>query len=192
MLTQLSSVVKMFSKCAVASVLALSLFAVISGDEVGKFNLSLMKCYEADQHVGLSVGKYVTDRDRWPWLAALFIKDEQRFICGGSLVSLSHILTAAHCLHPKMSTQPMNPDNLIVYLGKYDLMDENEEGAVAVKASKFYIHDDWDAQNRISFDADIAVVRFETKVAQSSGVSPTCLWTKDEGDDEDGGIVVGW
>jgi V8-like Glu-specific endopeptidase len=190
MLSNLCLVVKMISKCAVASLFVLSLFAVISEGKVEEFNQNyLQACYEADAHVGLSAGKFVSDSHQWPFLVALFHKKEQRFICGGSLVTPSHILTAAHCLRPKTATQPIDPDDLIVYLGTDDLSDENEASAVAVNATKFYIHDDWNSMDRINYDADIAVVRLETKIA---GISPVCLWTNEEEEEVEGGIVVGW
>ena len=41
------------------------------------------------------VGGRDTQEGQFPWLVRLQIN---RFMCGGSLITLKHILTAAHCL----------------------------------------------------------------------------------------------
>ena len=46
------------------------------------------------------VGGEVSNEHNWPWIAGLLDEKDDVF-CGGSLIEPHHILTAAHCLHPK-------------------------------------------------------------------------------------------
>ena len=45
---------------------------------------------------GRIVGGVEATEHAWPWQVALFIDDA--WFCGGSLVSLRHVVTAGHCL----------------------------------------------------------------------------------------------
>lgn len=70
-------------------------------------------------------------RNYWPWLAALTFKsnDPERsgmFFCGGTLVSMKSIITAAHCMQEKRETKRKNPSDFDVQLGRHNLKDEKE------------------------------------------------------------------
>lgn len=56
----------------------------------------------------------------FPWHAALYHSQgiDLSYVCGASLISLNHLLTVAHCVTKKKSQSVINPDNLVVYLGK--------------------------------------------------------------------------
>jgi secreted trypsin-like serine protease len=177
----------MMSKWSAVVCILASVFAVISLEQVEEFRQ--VECGEFN-HVydETSVAK-----NRWPFVAALLLRDEKRFFCGGSLISTNHILTAAHCLHPKLSTEPIDAANVLVYLGKHNLSDENEPGAVAVNAFKFHIHSDWNPEDKVNYDADIAVIQLERIVERQQHIYPVCLWISYHNLFEtDDGIVAGW
>ena len=135
----------------------------------------------------------ITDRDKWPFLSALFDSEKQKFFCGASLITRKHVLTAAHCLQEKMQTFPKKPSEVIAYLGKYDLNVVHERGAVPAYPTEFFIHPDWKPLELKKYDADIAIIKLEEEVPLKANIYPVCLWTtKMKPLREDDGTVVGW
>ena len=46
------------------------------------------------------VGGNEAARGTWPWMAAVIItRNNKSKLCGGSLITDQHILTAAHCVY---------------------------------------------------------------------------------------------
>lgn len=61
-----------------------------------------------------------TREGQFPWHVALFYSKgiDLVYKCGASLVSTYHIITAASCVTETKSQKPLNPENLVVYLGE--------------------------------------------------------------------------
>ena len=55
---------------------------------------------EDKQSIARIVGGSKTPPNKFPWLAALYIRprNAEELFCGGSLISSQHVLTAAHCV----------------------------------------------------------------------------------------------
>lgn len=55
----------------------------------------------------------------WPWHTAIyeFRGTKLNYICGGTLVSQSHVITAGHCVAKVRTNVPVAKDKLVVYLG---------------------------------------------------------------------------
>ncbi|KAH8338346.1 hypothetical protein KR059_000936 [Drosophila kikkawai] len=109
-------------------------------------------------------------RGRYPWLTAIFHKTPSlEFKCGGSLLSASIVITAAHCVHKMSETR------VVIGLGRYDLLDYAEDGAEMRNVRKMVWHPEYNT--RVLSDADIALVTMVRPVVFNDIIGPICLWT---------------
>ncbi|KAF4527172.1 hypothetical protein B566_EDAN006097 [Ephemera danica] len=110
-----------------------------------------------------------TYQGEWPWHVAIYstASGNQRYICGGTLISRRVIITAAHCATNENTRREWSPEELVVYLGKHSL----PRG--------------WSVSNGVQIDAEI-----------TSYVRLICLWPQQEKDIRtlkgQLGTVVGW
>ncbi|XP_069984571.1 uncharacterized protein [Penaeus vannamei] len=131
------------------------------------------------------VGGSMTRVNEYPWQVALI--NTNIFVCGGSLISDRHILTAAHCVFGGYSK---GFENLTVSLGDHDLTTKNDTENVAVKVK--YI--DWNLHyNAYEIHNDIAILELEEAVTFRDGVSAVKLPT-DPDDQFEGqnATLTGW
>lgn len=136
-----------------------------------------------------------TKRGDWPWVAALYLNKPTglSFNCGGSLVNTKSVLTAAHCINTP--TKNYQPHEVLVWLGRYRLVDWNEVGAISTNVERIVIHPDYKRYSYESYDADIAVLSLQRIVSYTEYIRPICLWPAASGSrDVEGqsGAVVGW
>lgn len=142
----------------------------------------------------LVFGGEETQRGDWPWMAAIYLNKATglSFNCGGTLVSSNAVITAAHCINT--STKNYRAHEVVLYLGRYSLIDWSEVGSVATNVDEIIIHTDYKKQ-RDSFDADIAILIMTKHVEFNEYVRPVCLWpgtsTVQEIEGKKG-VVVGW
>jgi len=80
----------------------------------------------------------------WPWQVSL--QDWFGHICGGSLINLEWVLTAAHCVNWYM------PADLKIVIGQHNLS-SNEGEEIAI--DQIIIHEDYDS---FELDNDIALL----------------------------------
>lgn len=84
--------------------------------------------------------------------------------------------------------------NALLFIGKHNLIEWNEEGFEKKGAKSFKIHPEWDVSDT-KYDADIALIEMDSAVKYSKFIRPICLWN---GSTElsmvvgQEGIVVGW
>lgn len=133
-----------------------------------------------------------TAAGQWPWLVAIFVvKLKFEFQCAGTLVTNTHVVTAAHCVQLDNVNVPSGA--LLVSVGRYRLRDWRERGSVNREVADYRLHPDYNSLG--SADADIAIMFLRERVEYSATIKPICLWNGPTNlQDVVGkyGWVVGW
>ncbi|XP_070493732.1 uncharacterized protein [Chironomus tepperi] len=149
------------------------------------------ECGQVRYGTGLIINGTEVKRGEFPFLVGIKTKEDQAYICGGSLITKSHALTASHCIHEKYRTTRRRPDDIVAVVGKYDLRQANENGAFEMRIIEIIVHEDWDP-NVERYDADIAILVFEKEVQISNFINIVCLPKYFRSNSLESGEVVGW
>lgn len=114
---------------------------------------------------------------QFPWHSAIYLSDigQLKYICGGSLISMSAIVTAAHCVTHAKTSRAINSDNLLIYLGKNNLQKWTGPEQDA-KVAEIVVHPEYDSER---FYSDLAVLKLKDSVTRSNYIRPVCLWSFD-------------
>ncbi|CAF0786021.1 unnamed protein product [Rotaria sordida] len=110
------------------------------------------------------IGGETAASQTWGWAASLRYTSSDSHFCGGSIISDSHILTAAHC------TQRLNfPSSVRVYVGSIDLF----SGGQVREVSKIYNHPNYSPSN---YRNDIAILKLSSPLnLDQAGIDLVCL-----------------
>jgi len=148
------------------------------GDDREKENCAIKEC-SAKIQIPTECGKKDSGSNRivngtpakknaWPWIAALGYTDPNNgkidYLCGATLITTRHVVTAAHCLRDDMAT---------VLLGEHVL--HNDTDGVNPEEYKVVSQKAHENYNPRSFENDIAIIEFETDVTFKHGIQPACL-----------------
>lgn len=128
---------------------------------------------------GLIVGGSTIKRGQWPFRAALFHARTSNFFCGATIISYKHVITAAHCIQPKYWDKALQPEDIIVHLGRYNISKFNESDAELSNTVEVTVHPDWN-HSTVNYDADIAILRMENYLKTSNFIRVACWPTNDE------------
>jgi len=124
--------------------------------------------------------------NEFPWQIFLIATDDKRrqFVCGGSIVSKKHIITAAHCTTlPKDATTL----NIKVLIGAHDM---RRPPVLEVAAAKVINHHKYD---HTSVDYDIAIIELAKELPLGNPkVGAICLPSSGEDHTGKNVIVSGW
>lgn len=101
-----------------------------------------------------------------PYQVVLLVeKDDSVYRCGGSAISRSFVLTAAHCVSGKSpdgeGTVKVAPDDVVVLFGGDDVPTMIEETSGTL-AAEIYVHDAYTGM--IASEGDIAVIRLASNL----------------------------
>ena len=107
----------------------------------------------------------------YPWQAALLKKEQYDnvYVCGGSLIDASHILTAAHCI------KQYRPEELRIRLGEWDVNNDSEfYPNIEMDVLSINIHPEFYSGNLYN---DIAIIKLDGFVdfQRNPHISPVCL-----------------
>lgn len=133
-------------------------------------------------------------RGTWPWLVAVYVQTASglSFNCGGNLISGRTVVTAGHCL--RRSERTYRPHEIILYLGRHNILDQKETGGTTAQVQEVLVHSDYMSKDT-SYDADIAIVIMRKRVEFTEFIRPICLWDgADSISSIEGqfGTVTGW
>ena len=91
---------------------------------------------------GRIVGGNHAKKGSWPWLVQLEVDcsdDGGTYVCGGTILSNTRILTAAHCFCGATANKTRS-ETVRASVGNWNQYDEEEEGEFVVIAEKINIH----------------------------------------------------
>jgi hypothetical protein len=123
------------------------------------------------------------DSNAIPWQVAVFVEFEVEgkktaLLCGGSIVSLSRILTAGHCAYDPVTGEPLSAKSFVVLAGASSITVEEIENGPTVQA-RFVegarIHPDFDYAAGPGTPDDVAVLELAHPLTASSAVSTIAL-----------------
>merc|ERR1712130_862848 len=112
---------------------------------------------------GRIVGGQETEEHEYPWQVGLVSANGRSPWCGGTLISSTHVLTAAHC------TAGSAASSIRVILGEHNIADSNFN---RVDVAEIINHPDYNSQTT---DNDYAILRLANPVTFTNEVSPACL-----------------
>ncbi|XP_018325611.1 venom protease isoform X2 [Agrilus planipennis] len=117
------------------------------------------------------VGGVPAKPGNFPWMVALGYKNRKnpnlpKWLCGGTLISNKHVLTAAHCVETTEELYTVRVGDLDLY------SDDDGANPVEVLVASTKIHEDYNP--RVSYTNDIAILTLAKEV-NSPSLSPICL-----------------
>ncbi|ALC45543.1 CG31326, partial [Drosophila busckii] len=116
------------------------------------------------------------ERGQLPWLVGLFERDQDSaqltFFCGGTLLSASTVLSAAHCF--RFPGRDLPASRTVVSLGR-NTLDLISDGQLS-DVSQLLIHEQYKPVEYTQ--ADLMLIRLAAPVIFDDYIVPICLWSE--------------
>merc|ERR1719320_1930525 len=161
------------------------------GEDEDKVKEKKKNCNCGDAKIATKIiGGTGTEVNEYPWQVGIAfegLSDGETPVCGGSIISDMHILTAAHCtLYPQYSTAEAQ-QFIRVVVGEHNIKDDD----IHIRTiSSVTIHPGYNPTNAAN---DIAILTLSSPLAFSKAITPICLpATSSNTFAGDTATVIGW
>uniref|UniRef100_A0AB38ZEL7 Venom S1 protease 21 n=1 Tax=Oncocephalus sp. TaxID=2944721 RepID=A0AB38ZEL7_9HEMI len=125
------------------------------------------KCGWANKSPARIVGGHEVAPNQYPFVAYFKIKHDSRPLCGATIISPYHLLTAAHC------TSGFEGMPLVGVVGDHDVT-RNDETAFTqeIEVEQIINHENYDNDHLLH---DIAIIVLKNQINFNDAVGPVCL-----------------
>lgn len=122
----------------------------------------------------LSINGIRSPKGQFPWAAPIFdiAASKPKYICGSTIVTTTHLVTAAHCMYDTYGAE-RNPNDLSTVPGMYNIDNFFDADLQERKVIKIIIHDEYYFEDTGLADSDIAVMRVDQPIVYNSLVRPS-------------------